>query len=402
MKIPDAIKHIKKGGMLIIVDDESRENEGDLYIASDKVTPEIINTMINRAGGLICCSITRKQAGRLSLPLMVSNSKNTEKTGVNFTVSVNASKNITTGVSAYDRAETIKVMSSPYSDSSQLTRPGHVFGLVARDGGLLEREGHTEAAVDLAELAGLNPSGVICEVVGVNGEMAKTDELEKLAVKLNAPIVHINELKKYLIKNPLPKREHPEVLKIASSKLPTKYGDFDIGIYRSELDESEHSVLVMGKPKNPALVRLHSMCLTGDTFGSERCDCQNQLHQSIDAISKNGGGILLYLDQEGRGIGLENKIRAYELQDRGLDTVEANCKLGLPIDGRDYKIAADILKELGISRIDLLTNNPAKIDQLEKHGINVNPVPVETEPNHSNKKYLTDKKNKLGHKLTKV
>ncbi len=267
---------------------------------------------------------------------------------------------------------------------------------------MLEREGHTEAAVDLARLAGLSPSGVLCEVVGASGEMAKTKELEELSKELNAPIVHINELKKYLKKNPLPKIEHPEVTKVASSKLPTKHGDFGISIYHSGLDGSEHSVLTMGKPKNPALVRIHSMCLTGDIFGSRRCDCQNQLQQSIEAIAQNSSGILLYLDQEGRGIGLENKIKAYGLQDQGLDTVEANCRLGLPADGRDYKIAADILNELGISKINLLTNNPAKTDQLKKHGISVNPVSVETEPHSDNKKYLADKKNKLGHKLTKV
>lgn len=402
MKIPETIKHVKKGGMLIIVDDESRENEGDLYVASDKVTPKIINTMISRGGGLVCCAVTRKQASKLNLPLMVSTSKNTEKTGVNFTVSVNAKDNISTGVSAFDRAKTIQIMSSPDSHAGDLTKPGHVFGLVARDGGLLEREGHTEAAVDLSRLAGLNPSGVLCEVVGASGEMAKTNELKKLSQELGAPIVHIKDLKKYLEKNPLSKIEHPEVVKTGASKLPTKYGDFKINIYRSEADGGEHSVLIMGSLKSPALVRVHSLCLTGDTFGSQRCDCQNQLHLSLEAIAKNGSGILLYLDQEGRGIGLENKIRAYELQDQGFDTLEANCRLGLPIDAREYKIAADILKDLDIFKIDLLTNNPAKIGQLEKHGIKVNPVPVETEPNSNNKKYLTDKKNKLGHKLTKV
>lgn len=402
MSISDAVKHIQNGGMLIVVDDESRENEGDLYIASDKVTPEIINTMINHAGGLVCCAITREQASKLYLPLMVANSKNTEKTGVNFTVSVNASEGTTTGVSAFDRAKTIAVMSSPGSDSSQLTRPGHVFGLVARDGGLLERDGHTEAAVDLSRLAGLNPSGVLCEVVGADGQMAKTKELEKLSKELDAPVISIDELKKFLQQNPLPKIIHPEVVKVANSKLPTKYGDFNISIYRSESDGGEHSILTMGKLKNPALVRIHSQCLTGDTFGSERCDCQNQLHQSMEAISKRGTGAVIYLNQEGRGVGLENKIRAYELQDQGFDTVEANCRLGLPIDSRDYKIAADILNGLEISRIELLTNNPAKINQLEKYGIGVNPVPVETNPNPNNKKYLTDKKNKLGHRLTKV
>lgn len=402
MKTLEVIKHVKKGGMLIVIDDKSRENEGDLYVASDKVTPAIINTMINRAGGLVCCAISRKQASKLYLPLMVANSKNTEKTGVNFTVSVNAKEGTTTGVSAFDRSKTIQTMSSPRSGSSQLTRPGHVFGLVARDGGLLEREGHTEAAIDLARLAGLNPSGVLCEVVGASGEMAKAKELEKLSAELDAPIVYINELKEYLQKNQLPKIEHPEVIKVAGSKLPTKYGNFNINIYRSEIDGGEHSVLTMGELKNPALVRIHSMCLTGDTFSSERCDCQNQLHQSIEAISQNGSGALLYLNQEGRGIGLENKIRTYELQDQGFDTVEANCRLGLPIDGRDFKIAADILSNLGINDIYLLTNNPNKIDQLEKYGINVSPIPVESDPNPNNKKYLTDKKNKLGHKLTKV
>lgn len=402
MKITDIIKHVKKGGLLIVIDNESRENEGDLYVASDKITASVVNIMINRGGGLICCGISREQASRLYLPLMVANSKNTEKTGVNFTVSVNAKDGITTGVSAFDRYKTIAVMSSPKSNSDQLTRPGHVFGLIARDGGLLEREGHTEAAVDLSRLAGLNPSGVLCEIVGANGEMAKTKELEKLSAELDAPIVYIDELKKYLQKNPLPKIEHPEVVKVASSKLPTPYGDFDISIYRSEIDGGEHSVLTMGELKNPAVVRIHSMCLTGDTFSSQRCDCQNQLHQSMEIISKNGSGAILYLNQEGRGVGLENKIRAYKLQDKGFDTVEANCRLGLPVDGRDFKIAGDILNSLEINDINLLTNNPNKIDQLEKYGVSVNPIPIESEPNSNNKKYLTVKKNKLGHRLTKV
>lgn len=401
-KIERAIKHIQQGKMLIITDHESRENEGDLYMPSDKVSPEIINKMIKHAGGLICCSITREQASRLSLPLMVATTRNTEKTGVNFTVSVNASKQISTGVSAHDRARTISVLANPKSSESDLTKPGHVFGLVARDGGVLERDGHTEAAIDLARLAGFNASGVICEIVGVNGEMAKSAELEKVSKELDAPIISIDELKNHLNNNPLPKLSFPETVKVASSLLPTKLGEFKISIYRSESDHSEHSVLTIGKQKTPALVRIHSMCLTGDTFSSERCDCQRQLHDSMEQISRNGSGIIIYLNQEGRGIGLENKIKAYALQDHGLDTVEANCKLGLPIDARDYKIAADILDQLGVKNIDLLTNNPMKIDQLQKHGIKVNPVPIETEPNAHNTKYLTDKKNKLGHTLTKV
>ena len=402
MKIKEAINHIKKGKMLIIVDDESRENEGDLYIPSDKITPETVNTMINKAKGLVCCAITREQAGRLALPLMVATAKNTEKTGVNFTVSVNSAEGTTTGVSAYDRAKTIQVMSSSGSSPDDLTRPGHVFGLIARDGGVLERDGQTEAAVDLARLAGFSPSGVLCEIVGASGNMAKINELKKLSQELDAPIISTNDIVNYLRKNPLPLLSHPEIIKVAASKLPTKFGDFNISIYRNESDHTEHSALVMGSLEDPVLVRIHSMCLTGDTFSSLRCDCQNQLKKSMEQIGYEGGGVILYLNQEGRGIGLANKIKAYALQDKGLDTVEANCRLGLPIDSRDYKTAADILKDLGITNIKLLTNNPDKIDQLGRYGIKLSSVPIETKPHPNNAKYLADKKRKLGHKLSRV
>lgn len=400
--IESAIEHIKQGNPLIIVDDETRENEGDLFIPSDKATPEIIHQMIKYAGGLVCCSITRTQASKLNLPLMVARERNTEKTGVNFTISVNASAGTTTGVSAYDRSKTISVMSNPDSAPDDLERPGHVFGLIARDGGVLERDGQTEASVDLARLAGFNPSGVICEVVGESGEMAKYDELVKISKKLNAPIVSVADLKTYLQKNPLEQIDHPEAFLVAESKLPTSFGEFKISIFKNILDSSEHSVLSMGDIKDGEVVRIHSMCLTGDTFSSQRCDCQKQLHEGMKKIAKNGSGIILYLDQEGRGIGLENKIKAYALQDQGYDTVEANCKLGLPIDARDYKIAADILKGMGINKIQLLTNNPDKIAQLEKHGIAVDSLAHETKPNDHNSKYLKVKKQKLGHKLIEV
>lgn len=397
-----AIEHIKQGKPLIIVDDETRENEGDLFIPSDKATPEIIHQMIKHAGGLVCCSITRTQASRLNLPLMIAREKNTEKTGVNFTVSVNAADGTTTGVSAFDRAKTISVMSNPESIPADLERPGHVFGLISRDGGVLERDGQTEASVDLARLADFNPSGVICEIVGKSGEMAQYDELKLISRQLDAPIVSVADLKTYLGKNPLKNLQQPDAILVAESKLPTSFGEFNIAIFKNIIDNTEHSVLSMGNIGDEAVVRMHSMCLTGDTFGSQRCDCQKQLHDSMARIAENGSGILLYLNQEGRGIGLENKIKAYALQDKGYDTVEANCKLGLPIDARDYKVAADILKSMGIKKVSLLTNNPDKIDQLQKHGIIVSSMSHETEPNSHNSNYLKVKKQKLGHKLSKV
>lgn len=401
--IDEAISEIKKGRMLILVDSPGRENEGDLYIPADKVTPKAIFTMIRSGGGLICCAITAYQAARLNLPLMVSPLENQEKTGVNFTVSVNAAKGISTGVSADDRAKSIKVLADPKSSRQDLVKPGHTFGLVAQDGGVLVRAGHTEAAVDLAKLAGFNPAGVLCEIVRSDGRMAQLRDLIKLSYKLAIKIVSIDDLTEYLKKNPLPKPSPvPLVASSARAKLPTPYGLFQILIYRSMVDQGEHTVLLKGSLKQPVLTRIHSQCLTGETFSSLRCDCGAQLDQSLQRIGIEGG-VLLYLNQEGRGIGLANKINAYSLQDRGVDTVEANLHLGFPIDARDYQVAADILKDLGISQIMLLTNNPKKEAELEKFGIQVdNMQSLEIPPNRINRRYLLAKKQKLGHKLTNV
>ena len=402
--IPEALSQIKKGKMLIIVDNPKRENEGDFYIPTDKVSPEHILTMIQRGGGLICTAITQAQAHRLSLPLMADPFDNTEKTKVNFTVSVSAKKGITTGVSAFDRTKTIKVLASSQSKPSDLTRPGHVLGLVAKQGGVLERDGHTEASVDLARLANFTPSGVLCEIVGAEGRMAKLKDLIKLSQKLKIKIVSINDLVKYVKKNPLSLLpDKIGVIEVAASALPTIYGNFKILVFKSITDNREHVVLLKGDIKQPMLTRVHSQCFTGDTLLSLTCDCRQQLHQSFDLINKTGSGIVLYLNQEGRGIGLVNKIKAYSLQNQGHDTLEANHALGLPTDARNYKVAAEILKYLGIKKINLLTNNPDKEKQLTAFGIHINKcISIEGEPNRINNKYLLTKKNKLGHRLTTV
>lgn len=402
--IPEALDQIQKGRMSIIVDSPKRENEGDLYIPADKVNPQHIITMIQKGGGLVCVAMTQAQAHRLSLPLMIDALSNTEKTKVNFTISVNAKNGITTGVSAFDRTKTIKVLASPNSKPSDRTQPGHVFGLVAKRGGVIERDGHTEAAVDLARLANLTPAGVLCEIVGADGEMAKLKDLIKLSRELNIPMVSINDLIQYVQRNPLPPLPCTfEVIKVATSTLPTLYGTFQISVYRSIIDNREHTVLFKGNVRQPLLTRIHSQCFTGDTLLSLRCDCRQQLHQSLDLISKAGSGVVLYLNQEGRGIGLVNKIKAYSLQDLGHDTVEANHTLGLPADARNYQVAADILKDLGIEKIRLLTNNPDKEKQLATFGIHVTKcIPIESQPNGVNTKYLMTKKRKLGHRLTTV
>ncbi len=402
--IPQAIEDIKKGRMLILLDNPNRENEADFYIPADKATPQIITAMIRKGGGLVCTSITQKQAQRLSLPLMVDILDNREKTGVNFTVSVNAKKGVTTGVSSFDRVRTIKILSAPNSTPDDLVKPGHVFGLVANAGGVLKRAGHTEAAVDLARLANLNPSGVLCEILSDDGKVANPYDLEKLSKEMNLKIVSIDGLIKYLKENPLPiAEEESGVVKVAASTLPTKYGLFKILIYKSLIDNREHAALTMGKIGKAILVRIHSQCLTGDTYFSLRCDCGEQLQQSLKKIGKNGNGAIIYLNQEGRGIGLTNKIKSYALQDRGLDTVEANKALGFSSDLRDYKVAADILKDLGILDISLLSNNPDKRSQLSKFGIHVSErVPLEIKPNRINLKYLKTKKQKLNHQLILV
>lgn len=399
-----ALEQIKTGNMLILVDHPKRENEADFYIPADQLKVRHLVTMIRQGGGLICCAITQSQAHRLHLPLMTPSWENTEKTKVNFTVSVNAKKGVSTGISAFDRLKTIKILANPRSKPTDLIKPGHVFGLIAKTGGVVKRAGHTEAAVDLARLSGFNPAGVICEIIRSDGSMARLSDLKKLAQKLNIKIVKIEELVKYLKKHPLgATKETEELIKTASSILPTKYGTFKLLIYKSLADQSEHVALLLGKITNPMLTRVHSQCLTGDTLESLRCECGQQLHQSMKLIQKKGQGIILYLNQEGRGIGLTNKIKAYALQDQGFDTVEANTKLGLPVDARGYKIAADMLKDLGISKIYLLTNNPDKREQLSSFDIDVlQTVPLEIKPNKINKQYLATKKQKLSHRLTEV
>lgn len=400
--IPNAIDELKKGKMLIVVDDPRRENEGDFFCPTETITSTQLTQMIRLGGGLICVAITRSQAAQLSLPLMVEPQKNTENTKVNFAISVNAKNGITTGVSSYDRAKTIKILGNPKSKAEDLVRPGHVFPLIAATGGVIERQGHTEAAVDLVRLAGFAPAGVLCEILSNNGRIARLPDLVKLAKKLQIKIASIADLITYLKKHPLPKNEVHLVMKTASTPLATIYGTFQLSIYTSLLDGREHSVLVMGNSKKqPVMTRIHSQCVTGDTLLSLKCDCREQLHQSMQVIKDNGHGIIIYLNQEGRGIGLSNKIKAYALQERGLDTVEANHALGLPADNRDYQIAAEILHDLSVSDVILLTNNPQKITGLLKHGIRiVKRIPVEVSPNPFNRSYLAAKKQKLNHRLS--
>lgn len=403
--VPQAIKEIRRGNMLIVVDSPKRENEGDLYFPADLVTPQKVNFMIKNGGGLICVAITRSQAARFELPLMVEPVHNTEKTGINFSISVNAAQGITTGISAYDRAKTIKVLATPSPKPSHLTRPGHVFPLIAEDEGILKRPGHTEAAVTLSTLAGFHPLGVLCEILRSDGKMARIDDLVTLASTFNLKIVSIKDLVSYIKKRPLGNSSHTRsTVRVASSLLPTMYGTFEIIIYQSLLDRREHAVLRMRQKQTPpTLVRIHSQCLTGDTFLSLKCDCREQLYRSMKLIRQNKSGLIIYLNQEGRGIGLSNKIKAYRLQEKGLDTVEANQALHLPIDARDYQIAAEILHDLGISSINLLTNNPQKVKQLRRWGIIVTQrLPLEISPHPYNRHYLSTKKRKLYHLLAQV
>jgi len=396
--IEEALEDFKAGKMVIIVDDADRENEGDLCIAAEKVTPEAINFMAKYGRGLICLALTEEQCEKLKLPLMVPEDQSDALHGTAFTVSIDARHGVTTGISAYDRAKTILTAIADDAKPEDLVRPGHVFPLKARRGGVLVRAGHTEASVDLARLAGLKPAAVICEIMKDDGTMARLPDLVVFAKEHGLKIITIADLIKYRLK------KDKLVRRVAEATLPTKYGgDFKIILYESEVDAQHHVALVKGEvsPDEPILVRVHSQCLTGDVFGSLRCDCGEQLHEAMRMIEKEGRGIIVYMRQEGRGIGLANKIKAYFLQEHGKDTVEANEALGFKPDLRDYGIGAQILVDLGVRKIRLMTNNPRKIVGLEGYGIEVvERVPIEIPSRPENQKYLKTKKEKLGHVLS--
>ena len=393
--IPEAIEAIKNGEMIIVVDDEDRENEGDFIVASEKVTPEIINFMTIHGRGLICVALTEKRCEELNLDLMVG--KNTSSHETQFTVSVDAiHPDVTTGISASDRAITIQMLVDDKTDPEELGRPGHIFPLKAKERGVLRRSGHTEAAVDLARLAGLYPSGVLVEIMNDDGSMARLPELAKLAEKLKVKLVSIKDLISYLLQSESLIDKGEEVV------LPTRYGEFKIIPFRQKSNGLEHVALVKGEWEagEPILTRVHSSCMTGDIFGSLRCECGDQLHAAMKMIEKEGKGVIVYIMQEGRGIGLLNKIAAYKLQDQGLDTIDANIHLGFNADERDYGVGAQILRNLGVSKMKLLTNNPIKRVGLEGFGLQVeNIVPLEIKPNKHNQKYLKTKRDRMGHNL---
>lgn len=394
--IEEAIEEIRQGHMIIVVDDEDRENEGDLVMAAEKVTPEAINFMVTHARGLVCVPMTGERLSELNLDQMVTH--NTDPKGTAFTISVDSDTS-TTGISAFERAETVAVLANPKSKPENLHQPGHIFPLRARDGGVLVRAGHTEGSVDLARLAGLQPAGVICEILNDDGTMARVPELMKFAEKHGLKIVTIEELIRYRRRNEL------LVERVQSVHLPNDFGDFEAVGYRSLLDGQEHMALVKGKVDDgePVLVRVHSECLTGDVFHSRRCDCGDQLAAAMEAIEAEGRGVFLYMRQEGRGIGLLNKLRAYKLQEEGKDTVEANLELGFPADLRDYGVGAQILADLGIKKLNLLTNNPRKIVGLEAYGLEVvDRVSIEMPLKPENMRYMTTKKSKMGHILHEV
>jgi 3,4-dihydroxy 2-butanone 4-phosphate synthase/GTP cyclohydrolase II len=391
--VEEAIEELKKGNFIIVLDDESRENEGDLIIAAEKVTPEAINFMARYARGLICMPMTAERLDEIDLSLMTAH--NTESMGTAFTVSVDARHNTTTGISAFDRATTIRTLIDPATTRNDLVTPGHLFPLRAKDGGVLRRAGHTEACIDFARLAGLYPAGAICEIMADDGTMARLPQLESFAAEHGIKMVTTESLIRYRMKR------EKLIQKVAEVSMPTEYGDFRAVGYESVIDGQCHVALVAGDPTaDDALVRVHSECLTGDVFRSKRCDCGEQLCRALQLISENRNGVLLYMHQEGRGIGLANKLRAYMLQDQGSDTVEANRKLGYPADLRDYGVGAQILVDLGVKEMRLLTNNPRKIIGLEGYGLKIKErVPLEIAPNNVNRRYLETKRDKLHHLL---
>jgi 3,4-dihydroxy 2-butanone 4-phosphate synthase/GTP cyclohydrolase II len=392
--ILEAIEDIKAGKFIVIVDDENRENEGDLAMAAEKVTPEAINFMAKEARGLICMPISGQRLEELNIPAMVQ--ENTAQFSTAFTVSIEAKHRVTTGISAHDRAATIKAVLDPKTKPEDLSRPGHMFPIRARDGGVLVRAGHTEAIVDLARLAGMYPAGAICEIMNEDGTMSRFPQLESIAKKFGFKMVSIAQLILY-------RRRHEKLIhRVAEAKLPTKYGEFTVIAYKSKVDTEEHVALVRGENNDdePMLVRVHSECLTGDVFGSLRCDCGEQITLAMKKIGEEGRGVFLYMRQEGRGIGFHNKVKAYALQDKGMDTVEANIALGFPADLRDYGIGAQILADLDLHKIRLLTNNPKKVIGLESYGLEIiDTVPLVVPPTPYNRRYLETKRQKMGHLL---
>jgi len=395
--IAEALEAFRKGQMIIVVDDEDRENEGDLTIAAEKVTPEAINFMAKYGRGLVCLSMTPERLDELEVPLMVS--QNTSRFETAFCITFEAKGRTTTGISAADRAATVLTAIDPATGPNDLLRPGHMFPLRARSGGVIERAGQTEAAVDLARIAGLYPAGVICEIMNEDGTMARMPELAKFAKKHGLLIITIADLIKYRIAT------ESLVKRVASAKLPTAFGDFDVHVFANQLDKKEHVALVRGDISSgkDVLVRVHSSCLTGDVLHSVRCDCGAQLDAAMKLIADEGRGVLLYLNQEGRGIGLANKIKAYELQDEGFDTVEANERLGFKADQRDYGMGVQMLRELGVKSMRLLSNNPRKLVGIEGYGLSVSEwLPLEIAASDTTRRYLTTKKEKLGHRLSGV
>ncbi len=395
--IEDAIEDVKQGKLIVIVDDEDRENEGDLMIAAEKCSPEVVNFMAKYGRGLICLTLTEQRTAQLGLPMMVQ--ENQAQFGTPFTVSVDAKNGITTGISAADRAKTIEMTMDPEATQYDLVMPGHIFPLRARDGGVLVRAGQTEGSVDMARLAGLKPAGVICEIMNDDGTMARVPELSKFVKKHKINMITIKDLMEYRLNS------ETLVEQVAATQLPTDFGEFMAVAFRNKLIDQVHIALVKGelKPDEPTLVRVHSQCLTGDVFGSHRCDCGEQLAQALNMIEKEGRGVLLYLYQEGRGIGILNKLKAYELQDKGHDTVQANAELGFKPDLRDYGIGAQILRALGLGKIRIMSNNPRKIVGLEAYSLNmVERVPIEVKPKKHNIKYLKTKQDKMGHLIKNV